>query len=71
MTKQIQVITTFDVGENLDEELFLESFEAACLDMLYDKDKYWMKINWMDSVLYTGMRITEEEEMKDESPAVL
>lgn len=60
MTKQIQVITTFNVGENLDEELFLESLEAACLDLLYDKSKLWMKVNWMDSVLYIGMRIEND-----------
>ena len=58
MTAEIQVMVTFTVGENLDRELFLESLEAACMDMLHDKDKDWMAVNWMDFVKYAGMRIT-------------
>jgi len=57
MTKEIQVVVTFTVGENLDRELFLESFEAACMDMLYDKGQDWMAVNWMDFVNYARMRI--------------
>ena len=56
MTK-IQVVMTFVVGENLDKDLFLESLEAACMDMLFDKDRDWMVANWIDSVEYTGMNI--------------
>ena len=59
MAEEIRVVITFAAGEKVDRELFLESLEAAVMDMLYDKDRYWMVVNWNDSVKYTGMGIED------------
>jgi len=48
--KQLQIYANFAVGDNLDEELFLETMEAAVKDILFDVDDEWMKINWGDLV---------------------
>jgi len=48
--KQVQILANFTVGDDLDEELLLESMEAAIKDVLFDVDVHWMNINWNDLV---------------------
>lgn len=48
--KQVRILANFAVGNELDEELLLESIEAAIRDVLFDVDDQWMRINWDDIV---------------------
>lgn len=48
--KQVQILANFAVGDKLDEELLLETMEAAMRDILFDMDVEAMKASWYDLV---------------------
>ena len=66
-TKQIHVVVTFAVEETLDTELFLESVEAACTDMLHDVNEEGMRMNWfgfakfMDAIVVSDGKLFNDQ----------
>lgn len=63
---QIQITAIFDIGDNVDSDLLLESVEAACGDMLYDKDAEDQRLNWGDFVRFNKVFMSKIDELEQE-----
>ncbi|MBE3101247.1 MAG: hypothetical protein IMZ47_03140 [Firmicutes bacterium] len=58
---QIQITSTFVAGDGVDPDLLLESVEAACMDMIYDKDALDQRANWGDTVKFIQASLTADK----------